>query len=83
MLQKKRAQRHIPDQIRRFKLFLSMTEILHDPGLKMAQNNSFTILSLATDQRFIKIVLAQDGIGIYRFISIMEHKARRAPKGSS
>ena len=87
ILQKNHTQRHIPDQIRRFKLLLSIRKILENERLAIDMKDDFYILSLVIDQRIIKIVTVRNIIGKFRFISIMEHKmkhtTRKAPKGLS
>jgi hypothetical protein len=78
ILQKHHTQRYIPDQIRRFRLLLSIRNTLEEQGLVMDEKNGFTALSLVLSQKTIRVVTVRNIVGKLRFISIMEHRTRKA-----
>ena len=83
LLIKKHAKRPIPDQIRRFKLLSRIKEILISTELVVTERDGFCALSLSHEERTVRIVTSKLDNGDVRYISIMEHRIRKAPKGLS
>jgi hypothetical protein len=79
ILRKKGLKRPIPDQIRRLKLLSRIEKILADPGLIIEERGGFHRLSLTTTEQVVRIVLVKMMDGDFRYISIMEHRTRKAP----
>jgi hypothetical protein len=77
-LHKGKGKRPLTDQIRRFKLFFRISELIKDPQISVSGENNnkiiFWSLSCTRENEEIRAVIMQDTLDKKYFVSIMNHK---------